>query len=45
MSQLYWFEKDKARRGCPCLFLDRDAVIVEEVDYLQRPEDVRALTR
>ncbi|MGB8277636.1 MAG: HAD-IIIA family hydrolase [Methylovirgula sp.] len=43
MSQVYWFEKDKARRGCPCLFLDRDGVIVEEVDYLCRREDVRIL--
>ncbi len=43
MSQIYWFEKDKARRGCPCLFLDRDGVIVEEVHFLQRREDVRLL--
>jgi D-glycero-D-manno-heptose 1,7-bisphosphate phosphatase len=43
MSQVYWFEKDKARRGCPCLFLDRDGVIVEEVNYLHRIEDVRIL--
>jgi D-glycero-D-manno-heptose 1,7-bisphosphate phosphatase len=43
MSQVYWFEKDKARRGCPCLFLDRDGVIVEEVNYLHRREDVRIL--
>ena len=25
----------------PCLFLDRDGVIVEEVNYLHRPEDIR----
>lgn len=25
----------------PALFLDRDGVVVEEVDYLRRPEDVR----
>lgn len=43
MSQVYWFEKDKARRGGPCLFLDRDGVIVEEVNYLHRREDVRVL--
>jgi len=29
-----------ARRGGPTLFLDRDGVIVREVDYLSRPEDV-----
>lgn len=40
MSQVYWFEKSNARRACPCLFLDRDGVIVEEVEYLHRPEDV-----
>lgn len=43
MSQVYWFEKDSARRGCPCLFLDRDGVIVEEVNYLHQREDVRVL--
>jgi D-glycero-D-manno-heptose 1,7-bisphosphate phosphatase len=43
MSQVYWFEKDKACRGCPCLFLDRDGVIVEEVNYLHRVEDVHIL--
>jgi D-glycero-D-manno-heptose 1,7-bisphosphate phosphatase len=43
MSQIYWFEKDKAQRQCPCLFLDRDGVIVEEVNYLHRREDVRIL--
>lgn len=43
MSQVYWFEKDAARRSCPCLFLDRDGVIVEEVRYLHRRGDVRLL--
>ncbi|MGB0670943.1 MAG: D-glycero-alpha-D-manno-heptose-1,7-bisphosphate 7-phosphatase [Rhodospirillales bacterium] len=28
-------------RARPCLFLDRDGVIVEEVNYLHRPEDCR----
>jgi D-glycero-D-manno-heptose 1,7-bisphosphate phosphatase len=29
--------------GRPALFLDRDGVIVEEVNYLSRPEDVRLI--
>ena len=32
---------DEAFRGRAGLFLDRDGVIVEEVGYLHRPEDVR----
>lgn len=28
----------------PCLFLDRDGVIVEEVNYLHRPEDIRFIS-
>jgi len=28
-------------RGAPALFLDRDGVVVEEVDYLHRVEDIR----
>jgi len=28
------------RRGAPALFLDRDGVVVEEVDYLHRVEDI-----
>ncbi|WP_420407916.1 D-glycero-alpha-D-manno-heptose-1,7-bisphosphate 7-phosphatase [Hoeflea sp.] len=28
----------------PCLFLDRDGVVVEEVNYLHRPEDVRLIS-
>ncbi len=32
---------DAARR--PCLFLDRDGVIVEDTGYLHRPEDVRLI--
>ena len=27
----------------PALFLDRDGTIIEEVDYISRPEDVRAI--
>lgn len=30
-------------RDRPCLFLDRDGVIVEEVDYLHRIEDLRLI--
>lgn len=36
-----WCEvRDNATRGGPALFLDRDGVVVEEVDYLRRVEDV-----
>jgi D-glycero-D-manno-heptose 1,7-bisphosphate phosphatase len=31
---------DASFAGRPCLFLDRDGVVVEEVDYLHRVEDV-----
>ena len=43
MSQVFWRQRDDARRFAPCLFLDRDGVVVEEVGYLHRPEDVRVL--
>jgi D-glycero-D-manno-heptose 1,7-bisphosphate phosphatase len=43
MSQIYWFQRENAARGCPCLFLDRDGVVVEEVNYLHRVEDVHIL--
>lgn len=43
MSQIYWFQRVDAATKCPCLFLDRDGVIVEEVHYLHRREDVRLL--
>jgi D-glycero-D-manno-heptose 1,7-bisphosphate phosphatase len=36
-----WAEQRTATRGGPALFLDRDGVIVEEVRYLSRVEDVR----
>ena len=37
-----WCEvRDDARHGGPALFLDRDEVVVEEVDYLCKVEDVR----
>lgn len=37
-----WCEiRDHARRGGAALFLDRDGVVVEEVDHLCRVEDVR----
>lgn len=39
-----WCEIFKcARSGGPALFLDRDGVVVEEVNYLCRAEDVRVL--
>jgi D-glycero-D-manno-heptose 1,7-bisphosphate phosphatase len=34
-------EAAEAFRGRPALFLDRDGVVVEEVGYLHRPQDVR----
>ncbi len=39
-----WCEVRRAPEGAarrPALFLDRDGVVVEEVHYLSRPEDVR----
>jgi D-glycero-D-manno-heptose 1,7-bisphosphate phosphatase len=43
VDQTFWVQRRDARRGAPCLFLDRDGVVVEEVDYLSRPEDVRII--
>ena len=36
-------ETAAAMRGRPALFLDRDGVLVEEVGYLHRPEEVRLI--
>lgn len=36
-----WAERRTDRRGGPALFLDRDGVIVEEVNYLHRAADVQ----
>lgn len=40
-----WLQTHSARDGAPgpCLFLDRDGVIVEERHFLSRPADVRLL--
>src|SRR5215470_6062566 len=36
-----WCEvSPRCNRGGPALFLDRDGVVVEEVDYLHRVEDI-----
>lgn len=43
MSQIFWRQRADARTHVPCLFLDRDGVVVEEVGYLHRAEDVRIL--
>lgn len=43
MSQIFWRQRAGARTHAPCLFLDRDGVVVEEVGYLHRAEDVRLL--
>lgn len=37
------YGEPSVRWPLPAVFLDRDGVIVEEVDYLHRPEDVRLL--
>jgi D-glycero-D-manno-heptose 1,7-bisphosphate phosphatase len=34
---------DRRFAGCPAIFLDRDGVIVEDVNYLGRAQDVRML--
>jgi D-glycero-D-manno-heptose 1,7-bisphosphate phosphatase len=43
VDQVFWTQRSDARRDAPCLFLDRDGVVVEEVEYLCRPEDVRVI--
>lgn len=43
MSQIFWRQRADARTHAPCLFLDRDGVVVEEVGYLHRAEDVTVL--
>ena len=43
MNQTFWYERPNAPSNCPCLFLDRDGVVVDEVNYLHRPADVRLL--
>ena len=43
MSQIFWRQSAGARHDAPCLFLDRDGVLVREVDYLHRPGDVELL--
>ena len=43
MHQTFWWRAAAARFNAPCLFLDRDGVLVEEVGYLHRPHDVRIL--
>ena len=41
--QLLRPEQAACLRGRPALFLDRDGVLVEEVGYLHRPDDVRPI--
>ena len=43
MSGTFWSHREGAPYGTPALFLDRDGVVVEEVNYLHRLEDVRIL--
>lgn len=38
-----WCEINRVFAGVPALFLDRDGVIVEDVDYLDRPDRVRLI--
>jgi D-glycero-D-manno-heptose 1,7-bisphosphate phosphatase len=40
-NQIFWWQSPTAEGRRPCLFLDRDGVVVVEVDYLHRPADVR----
>lgn len=39
-DQICEWQRRDVSPGLPALFLDRDGVIVEEVNYLHRPEDV-----
>ena len=41
--QLLCRERAASHRGQPALFLDRDGVLVAEVGYLHRPEEVRLI--
>ncbi|CAN7312740.1 D-glycero-alpha-D-manno-heptose-1,7-bisphosphate 7-phosphatase [Caulobacter sp. LjRoot300] len=43
IPQTYWRAYARPGDGRPALFLDRDGVLVEEVDYLGQVEDVRLL--
>lgn len=43
MTQVFWHQRADARTDTPCLFLDRDGVVVEEIGYLHRAEDVAVL--
>lgn len=43
MSQIFWRQHAQARRGGPCLFLDRDGVLVREVGYLHEVDKVEVL--
>jgi D-glycero-D-manno-heptose 1,7-bisphosphate phosphatase len=43
MSQTFWSCREGVPHGTPALFLDRDGVVVEEVNYLHHLEDVRIL--
>lgn len=43
MNDIYWRQRDVVLPNAPCLFLDRDGVLVEEVNYLGRRQDVRMI--
>jgi D-glycero-D-manno-heptose 1,7-bisphosphate phosphatase len=38
-----WYSSEIRSHGRPCLFLDRDGVVVEETNYLSHPDDVRII--